>query len=259
MPPLSAAKTKNDPCQTCRGDEARPICGRCKRSGDECLRAVSKLRFRHGSSARYDSDFADDQIWLSTSGNGTLEYIDETQELANYYARDTDQDVPPGLEHRSGSFGSSVDAATSARPYGTPSSRPEPSPSIQSQSSKVTVEPETWPLKRRRTNTWTSPSPHFNVYAHGSPNGQSSILLHSPTYSYHGSVTQSSSDAAYDSLLDSAKLSDGREEYQSGRHAPVNFELAPRSFPLSDQPFWPHIDVQEACLIRYFVEDLASW
>ncbi|RAL63444.1 hypothetical protein DID88_003864 [Monilinia fructigena] len=43
-----------------------------------------KLRFRHGSSARYDSDFKG-QVWVKTSGKICSEFVDEFPELDEIY------------------------------------------------------------------------------------------------------------------------------------------------------------------------------
>lgn len=54
------------------GDDTRPKCKQCERLGQKCRRGKGKLKFRHGSSARYDATFAKDQTWLEQTKNGEL-------------------------------------------------------------------------------------------------------------------------------------------------------------------------------------------
>lgn len=52
------------------GDDSRPKCKQCERLGQKCRRGKGKLKFRHGSSARYDTSFAKDQTWLEQTKSG---------------------------------------------------------------------------------------------------------------------------------------------------------------------------------------------
>ncbi|KFY90556.1 hypothetical protein V500_05116 [Pseudogymnoascus sp. VKM F-4518 (FW-2643)] len=51
-------------------------------------RPSGNLRFRYGSSARYDSDFAEDQPWVKITGKICTEFVDELPELCEIYATD---------------------------------------------------------------------------------------------------------------------------------------------------------------------------
>ncbi|KAJ5929351.1 hypothetical protein N7454_007199 [Penicillium verhagenii] len=51
------------------GDEQKPKCQRCERTGSSCVWQAISSEFRHGSSASALYDFADDQPWLP-AGHG---------------------------------------------------------------------------------------------------------------------------------------------------------------------------------------------
>ena len=67
------------------GDEARPACRRCVRSGRECVRGYN-IRFRYGTDLGGDPPaegraavgkagefrFRTDQVWVETSGEGMV-------------------------------------------------------------------------------------------------------------------------------------------------------------------------------------------
>ncbi|KAJ5520479.1 hypothetical protein N7463_000932 [Penicillium fimorum] len=92
---------KTIPCEGCRSrhvkcDEKKPICTRCKRSGSSCVWQTVPSGFRHGSSARYDADFADDQVWVPIALD--YKYVDETTNVAREYSLELDKDTPSSLE-----------------------------------------------------------------------------------------------------------------------------------------------------------------
>ena len=57
---------------TSSGDDNYPKCRQCERLGERCRRGKGKLKFRVGSSAKYDAAFAKDQTWLEQTKNGKL-------------------------------------------------------------------------------------------------------------------------------------------------------------------------------------------
>ena len=46
------------------GDDNRPKCSQCEKSGANCCRTKAQRKFRDGSSAQYHTQFAKDQVWL---------------------------------------------------------------------------------------------------------------------------------------------------------------------------------------------------
>ncbi|KAJ4317233.1 hypothetical protein N0V84_007452 [Fusarium piperis] len=60
------------PCSECKGkhlkcDDNIPKCHRCRTKGLQCIRPGRKWSFRHGSSAKYDAQFPDTQNWVNSS------------------------------------------------------------------------------------------------------------------------------------------------------------------------------------------------
>jgi len=54
------------------GDDSGTTCQRCLKAGQECVRHPRRVKFRHGSTAKYDSEFSRDQIWVNPSANGRV-------------------------------------------------------------------------------------------------------------------------------------------------------------------------------------------
>lgn len=59
-------------CECEIGDDGRPTCSQCERTGQKCHRTKDKRSFRVGSSAQYEKKFAKDQVWLGFTKNGRL-------------------------------------------------------------------------------------------------------------------------------------------------------------------------------------------
>ncbi|CRL27723.1 unnamed protein product [Penicillium camemberti] len=59
----SLAKT---PCSSCRGDRKQPICLKCEIKGLDCRPAQRKPVFRHGSTANLDATFTEYQTWVNS-------------------------------------------------------------------------------------------------------------------------------------------------------------------------------------------------
>ncbi|KIW94891.1 uncharacterized protein Z519_04869 [Cladophialophora bantiana CBS 173.52] len=84
-------------------NDVDPITGRSKRkarrTGERCIRSRTGIRFRHGSSARYDTKgFSTNQTWLKPKRALELKYIDETAELTAIYDQDAEFEHAEDLE-----------------------------------------------------------------------------------------------------------------------------------------------------------------
>jgi hypothetical protein len=128
------------------------------------------------------------------------------------------------------------------------------------------------PTPRSHTATDQLPSPtkkrriegaplQYSTYYHCSPDATSSILAPSPHASVHSGPSPTPSGAF--ASRRSARLSDDHGSFSSdflSRHASFGSNgppLSPRFW--RQQPAWPQVDLQEACLMRYWVENLARW
>ena len=54
------------------GDYDILLCRRCERNGEECVHGRTRIKFMHGSSARYDLGFSKDQTWMRTAGRASM-------------------------------------------------------------------------------------------------------------------------------------------------------------------------------------------
>lgn len=188
------------------------------------------------------------------------EYIDETPEIANYYAQEEDSETPTRSEpngHGRGRSASSLTNATAAIAIPDTATTDHSTPSHTSYS-RTSFDQLPSPTKRRRVDDVPN---QYRVYTHGSPESSLSMLSQSPHLSHHSQPSPSTPAAhiGYASLLGTAQSPDPFEHYgtpSANLAQPIEF-LSPRFW--SQQPVWPHEDVQEACLMRYFVENLAHW
>ena len=147
--------------------------------------------------------------------------------------------------------------------------------------------------KRRKTNESMPPlaRTHSNNQF-GSPTSYTSLPLQSPNFSLsdlhsqpldrplsaHGSTHNSTHSLDFASLLGSTRLSDhqppdnspadpGQSAVGSHNFSGTGTGLTPTDGPYdllsprfwTQQSVWGNASVQEACLMRYFVENLAHW
>jgi hypothetical protein len=145
-----------------------------------------------------------------------------------------------------------------------------------------------YPSKRRRTNESMPPIARSSPRNRDSPSSNFSLPLQSPNFSFSDlppfdrpqSANGSSHSLEFATLLGSAGRSDHGQHHNpvlatdhSNRVATGDFIvenvgasdsveapydlLSPRFW--TQQSVWPYPSLQEACLMRYFVENLAHW
>jgi hypothetical protein len=239
-----------------------------------------KLQFRHGSSARYDSDFAKDQPWVKIRGKskphvslvlirktlfcltaGTLltrhcpvcsEFVDELPELDEIYLANPKARVAPTPEtatppqSRHAASVTSPAGSVAVASIGSDEPTFETSWTPRSLPTPTQVTPT---FKRRRTND----SDRVSFASVGQP---------SPVLSRYGKgpMFDDSSPArgedAIDSLLRAADFSE-----QGPGQSPSLSKVQASPFAASPDAggVWPHANIQEACLMRYFIDELACW
>ena len=232
-----------------------------------------------------------------TKGTGNLEYVDETADWTKHYTQgaqsdsgsdDDTQDEAPVNHVRASSFHSSSDHGGHSRPMQSGQMGPPSPVQLIPRSSDVFD----YPSKRRKTNESMSSIGRSNSHNPESPSSNFSAPLPSPNFSFSGlqSLSQpfdrpqsahgSSHSMEFASLLGSTKLSDHGQLHdtvlpadRSARVATDDFNgenvatsdfgnvpfdlLSPRFW--TQQSVWPYPTLQEACLMRYFVENLAHW
>ena len=242
-----------------------------------------KLQFRHGSSARYDSDFAKDQPWVKIRGKskshaslvlisktllcrnaGTLlteyglvcsEFVDEIPELDEIYlsnpktkvAPTPDTATPPQSRHAASVTSPTGSAAVASIGSDEPTFETSWTPRSLQSPTQITS-----PFKRRRTND----SDRVSFASIGQP---------SPTLSHYGkgpSFEDSSparGEDAIDSLLRAADFSEQGPDQSTLFESPSKIQRSPLATSPGAGVVWPHANVQEACLMRYFIDELACW
>jgi hypothetical protein len=245
-------------------------------SGGNSLVATAKptfgnLRFRHGSSARYDSAFSKEQTWVNVSGKSkqlasypiqswylTLvftvcsEFVDELPELDEIYSVQgrptiTTDVATPHSSRAAESPAASVAIASVASE--DPSFAQSSSWTPRSLHSGTQIKS---PTKRRRTNDSDGSSFH-------SVSQTSGILPYlSRTDSFSGPPLRQ--EDAIDSLLRAADFSDQGLHSPGNLSSPSQDQVQIYTDPDRDTPrAWPQVSLQEACLMRYFIDELACW
>jgi len=216
-----------------------------------------KLKFRHGSSARYDTDFAKDQTWVRVSGKLCSEFVDELPELEEQYSVVPKPKTPIAIS-------TTATPPTQSTPTGsaTPVSTNQDNSYLASSSlwtprSLFSVTQVRSPTKRRRTNETSSDSGWPPANAHE----ESSLYLPS---SFHERATsfeeaQFGHEDAIDSLLRAADFSEQAVNEEVAFTSPQS-QIRTQSRVANDAPrAWSLGSVQEACLMRYFIDELACW
>ena len=223
--------------------------------------------------------------------------MDETADWANYYAQEDQTDTvsnPDPQENyqtrqvRSTSFRSNPDHGALSQSI---NQRPMPSPS-PIQSTTLFADVFESPHKRRKTDDALPPLIRSFDGHQTSPDGHFAIPTRSPNLSFTSSRLPqqaiprprsshgSTHSLDYGALLSPARFSDhdpssnSKATYgpTSGIASNAFDDLGPivstpgnGSFDLlsprfwTQQSVWPNASIQEACLMRYFVENLAHW
>ncbi|KIX07884.1 uncharacterized protein Z518_02538 [Rhinocladiella mackenziei CBS 650.93] len=265
-----------DPCQECRErhlkcDDNHPKCKQCERLGEKCRRGKGKLKFRHGSSARYDATFSKDQTWLEQTKNAKFQFVDQGPELENYYSQDdlavnntkfhAQDQKQEGFTVPYRRIEPSADADLSPPVRSAPP--PEP-PSFLSPSgtNHETVLVHS-PIKRRKTADSIHPSypsntepwpqgaydpirSQYRVY--DPPKGFTSFSPDGFTAMPEQHYVPKVVEAEYRRLADSAAAA-----------IPPESLLSPAIW--KEEFYWPNkfTTTQCACLMRYYIEHLAPW
>jgi len=94
---------------------------------------------------------------------------------------------------------------------------------------------------------------------------QSPRASQSPSFSSNSGIspgTSASYDVGAGSLLNFSASSDNARHFTSQSSNYIQQEQSRSILPpllTGQHPTWPRFDIQEACLMRYFVENLAKW
>ncbi|CAG8125654.1 unnamed protein product [Penicillium olsonii] len=218
------------PCVNCRGDRRRPKCRRCETKGLDCEPVQRKQVFRLGSTANLDASFRHDQIWVNSQPRNWRQSTgpDRVSQCRSTLALSNEQsDSPPASEPPVDNFQHNYGPA-----------------SLDNQSNQVSAASPHAPLDTpSRLTTWSSTSPSHLSDAAGSmrssfvstPDGQHRQLInagHEIRDSGHSSRITQSDLPHHDTLIPSCVNGDTTH---------------------------PSSQLQESCLMRYFIEELSPW
>ncbi|RFU23792.1 hypothetical protein B7463_g12547, partial [Scytalidium lignicola] len=229
--------------------------------------------FRHGSSAKYDSNFAKDQPWVKISGRICSEFVDETPELEEIYQKVSNGQTCP-VSYSSGSLYYLGRTTTTARSIDHRVSVNQDHDTSQWSPPTATISTE-GPVFTTDSNIWSAGSVHVSTQL-GSPDtprsrsghASEATSFHSPnsfesthdtTRTFDSSI-HTPNENSIASLLRAADLSDihgfqPHHSITSSLNSGNTQGVAGPSIPKC----WPHLNVQEACLTRYFIDNLACW
>lgn len=195
--------------------------------------SLGKIRFRHGSSARYDSNF-NDQVWVKLPGKiGSDDFIDESPELDEIYTV---------IARRESTSTSDLIANWSENPHpiiftGLIERRPSATSRTEAFRKSISKEQERSPVKKRRVDDDT--------------------------------LSASSKRSAVKSYPRRPAKTDGHltESNVSGEmvhQRPVDYDLStifPRELIVQNEvvDVLSQSEIQQASLLRYFADELAGW
>ncbi|KAK4945527.1 hypothetical protein LTR66_014378 [Elasticomyces elasticus] len=195
---------------------------------------------------------------MSTT-NRNLSFVDETRELVSIYDRGSEPEfsATTPLEWTESTF-STLSASYPPLP-GNQSASPStsrPAPTRLDSTGGHSLSDVSSPTKRRRLT--------FGSSFQGSPEDHSAPFPISPTASHHapsrGPYSTSPIGGAHDQPIDSSGFSDLEPTASHATDLGAGFSAVSETLSkvYLDAPIWPLQDREEARLLRYFVENLAS-
>lgn len=190
--------------------------------------SFGNLRFRHGSSARYDSDFKD-QVWVKTSGKICSEFVDEAPELDEIYTTVLKRESEPTLE--------SVDRRKKTPQYVVPTELVESALTSRTKAPRGSFSKHQAksPVKRRRPDDGDSTSSNKNTNVKSYPRRPAKTN---------------------DYLTESSIFDGTMPQRPVGSYLPTFFPQA-LNVGVEAVDGLQQSEIQEACLLRYFADELA--
>ncbi|RMZ81900.1 hypothetical protein DV738_g1957, partial [Chaetothyriales sp. CBS 135597] len=246
-----------------------PVTTAAVAGASKCTRNGGKLKFRHGSKAKYDTIFGKDQPWLlSQTRNGRIQFVDQGPELENFYSPNIGESSKETANHpESAEITQDEATPTETEDLSTvhsPANRAQPSLAGTKHAGDSTADHSSTPRKRSfRSNSPPTASPR-TVDA-GPCSG-----VYDPVRSFYVLPQQPKAPAYVDfndvTLLDESNDVPRRVEAEYRRLADTQAAKIPPEELLTPEVwksefYWPNdfTTTQCACLMRYFIEQLAPW
>ncbi|KAL0934978.1 ArcA-like protein [Colletotrichum truncatum] len=252
--PCARCKERHEKC-----DDQQPRCSRCEKRGVECHRPQRKSSFRQGSTANYEGAFTRDQHWVNSRPRAF-----RFDSRANKKAGESSQPQDASNESPASNASSLPETrlAVSSVLHETVRNLSDGPDLLIRERRLEEAQPLPAPIKRRRTET----APHdgsgsqFPVSPAGS--GTSGASPWSTTVLPTGRVRLRDDEPPL-----SSPQSTGQQQVtavnqfspSADSYHPPSVEDAAIVGGLQPPQPTPNDGIQEACLLRYFVEELSPW
>lgn len=232
------------------GNKRRPVCKRCEKKRLDCKPVQRRAVFRHGSSANLDASFSGGQVWVnskprnwkSTKKTSTLDTPASTQTPPSWPTGDSRRSISTFGEDVPGNQ-AVIESLSPINSYATRNDRPESDDVLQGAAQHQDLQQVHGdsPGISRSLNLLSSETAPTSLHGIEFPPGHESVAIHQEKFTTE---------------LDSIRYSD----YHS---LTVNNTATNRSgdSPSSNNEFAAAAreKLQEACLLRYFIEELSPW
>ncbi|KAK1672343.1 hypothetical protein BDP55DRAFT_673624 [Colletotrichum godetiae] len=245
--PCARCKERHEKC-----DDQQPRCSRCEKRNVECFRPERRPSFRQGSTANYDGAFSREQRWVnsrprafrfdSRAPNSTPATTEE-KEISNDTPSSHAQSLPDtgvavrNVLHETG------------RPLSEAPALVNPDGGVEDIQPPIPT-----PTKRRRTEPALQDGDHF-FSASPAGSGASGASPWSNTALSTGRVRLREDEASMHSPHAVPQSVDHFSPSAGSYHATNQDHNLVGSIPDAQ----PSEGIQEACLLRYFVEELSQW
>lgn len=232
------------------GDKRRPVCKRCEKKRLDCKPVQRRAVFRHGSSANLDASFSGGQVWVnskprnwkSTKKTSTLDTPASTQTPPSWPTGDSRRSISTFGEDVPGNQ-AVIESLSPINSYATRNDHPESDDVLQGAAQHQDLQQVHGdsPGISRSLNLLSSETAPTSLHGIEFPPSHESVAIHQEKFTTE---------------LDSIRYSD----YHS---LTVNNTATNRSgdSPSSNNEFAAAAreKLQEACLLRYFIEELSPW
>ncbi|PYI15337.1 hypothetical protein BO99DRAFT_254205 [Aspergillus violaceofuscus CBS 115571] len=233
MSATAKASTPQTPCSNCREkhvrcDRLRPVCTRCKEKGWTCQPVPRKSPFRQGSTAGFDASFSGNQAWVSSEPKRWKSLFGQ-QHVSNGLEVPTGHLVRHAYEEHYGALLSSPETSGGARVQTGSSSSGSPDARFTTQNGQFEMD------KGHSLPPQGGPVLQCLSSGHLQESTEASVVRSAPAVQNRQQANGSSSDLSRSSAL----------KRRHGDESPCY---------LAHQA-----SLQEACLLRYFVEEISPW
>ncbi|KAI3557729.1 ArcA-like protein [Colletotrichum abscissum] len=245
--PCARCKERHEKC-----DDQQPRCSRCEKRNVECFRPERRPSFRQGSTANYDGAFSREQRWVNSRPRA-FRFDSRAPNSTPTLTQEKDSSNDSPASHEPSLPDTRV--AASAILHETSRNLSE-APVLVNHDRGVedTLPPIPTPTKRRRTEPAPQDGGHF-FPASPAGSGASGASPWSNTALSTGRVRLREDDISIHSPHAVPQSVDHFSPSAGSYHTTTQDHDLVGNIPNAPLPE----GIQEACLLRYFVEELSQW